>query len=893
MLKELFSLFGTVGVDNKGANKAIDETNDKANQLAVSMSKAFETAGNVFTKAGQSITKVGKVCSTVTGAVTGVFTAAALKAKDFIGTYESARAIFERKLGATGADQMYETLLNIAKGSRYAQEYLVSAGQTLVSMGVDANHTAKYIQVATDAMSGMGKSGADVQAMAEMFGKMSIQTTLYTEDLNQMLTSGIRVYDILAAKYKTSTDAIKEMASAGELTSADFEYLMDVLSGNVEGMDEFSMAGLALAGKTGTLTGAIDSLNSSFRSFALNITGTNINKGQMDNYEKLKNVVSQLGSTLENVGSKFSFVGDWIGKGLDSINNAITKFNDALNGMSPEKLQTIAKTILEIATAGPALLGIGKATETVGSAFNGLSKVSKVIEGVTGKIPKLASSIGTLPSKVSNVTQVFKNFTSGVGGGLGMIASDIMPKTTSALGKLNQGFQNFGGKISGIFKSVGSQVGSFTQQIQSKIGGAINSVLPNFSAGISKIGGSFSGLFSKVMPLLQSFMPAFSSAFNIAAIAGIVIAGLGLLQSNFGTQINQMLQTASEKGPTIITNLVNGITSKIPDLIAKGSELILNLANTLIANLPALIQGGMQIIAALVTGIAQQLPVLIPKALEIIITVVMGLLDNIDLLIDAGIQLILGLAQGLINAVPQLIEKVPEIIQKLLNALINNAPKLLEAGWQLIVSLVNGIVNSFPKLVEAAGQIIETIWNTLKELPGKAIEWGKDMIQGFIDGIKSMFSNIGKAVSSIGDKIKSFLHFSRPDEGPLRDYETWMPDMIEGLTRTLTNSAPKLYNAAKRIAEGISGNLNFEGTASVNAGTYKAGNIKTNAYDINASRVISNSSLSSKSSGINTLIELLTYYLPLILRNSSKAIYLDKDKLVAELLPDIDEGLAQ
>lgn len=67
MLKELFSLFGTVGVDNKGANRAIDETNNKANKLAVSMSKAFETAGNVFTKAGQVITKAGKVCSVATG----------------------------------------------------------------------------------------------------------------------------------------------------------------------------------------------------------------------------------------------------------------------------------------------------------------------------------------------------------------------------------------------------------------------------------------------------------------------------------------------------------------------------------------------------------------------------------------------------------------------------------------------------------------------------------------------------------------------------------------------------------------------------------------------------------------------------------------------------------
>ena len=48
MLKEIFSLFGTVGINNKDANDAIDETNNEAKKLAASMSKAFETTGKIF-----------------------------------------------------------------------------------------------------------------------------------------------------------------------------------------------------------------------------------------------------------------------------------------------------------------------------------------------------------------------------------------------------------------------------------------------------------------------------------------------------------------------------------------------------------------------------------------------------------------------------------------------------------------------------------------------------------------------------------------------------------------------------------------------------------------------------------------------------------------------------
>ena len=83
------------------------------------------------------------------------------------------------------------------------------------------------------------------------------------------------------------------------------------------------------------------------------------------------------------------------------------------------------------------------------------------------------------------------------------------------------------------------------------------------------------------------------------------------------------------------------------------------------------------------------------------------------------------------------------------------------------------------------------------------------MLQGFINGITNMISNIGNAVKGIADKVKSFLHFSKPDEGPLRDYETWMPDMIQGLSRTLNESAPKLYKASKNLASNIASRLNI------------------------------------------------------------------------------------
>lgn len=175
------------------------------------------------------------------------------------------------------------------------------------------------------------------------------------------------------------------------------------------------------------------------------------------------------------------------------------------------------------------------------------------------------------------------------------------------------------------------------------------------------------------------------------------------------------------------------------------------------------------------------------------------------------------------------------------------------------------------------------------------------MIQGFINGIKNMLGSVGKAIASVGEKIKNFLHFSRPDEGPLREYETWMPDMIQGLTKTLEKAAPTLYDATKGIAKNISKNLDISGEADLQANVYKntiskITSLEPNAYSVQGSSLYNaskdDSITNAKLSRLDKLIALLEYYLPLVIKASGHEIAIDGKTLVAELIPIIDEELA-
>ena len=153
---------------------------------------------------------------------------------------------------------------------------------------------------------------------------------------------------------------------------------------------------------------------------------------------------------------------------------------------------------------------------------------------------------------------------------------------------------------------------------------------------------------------------------------------------------------------------------------------------------------------------------------------------------------------------------------------INNANAVIDAFIQGVINGIksmfanvkNTFVNLWHSITNTVGNIKDSIVNGftsaidfIKSLPAKAIEWGKDFINGLINGITSKINALVDSVKGIGEKIRSFLHFSRPDEGPLRDYESWMPDMIDGMAAGIRKNAYKLENAVAGMAGGMNVNL--------------------------------------------------------------------------------------
>lgn len=838
----LFDLFATLHFDSSSFDRGVRSAESKMNSLSSIFSSGFSSMGGALKNIGSSIsafgknvTRVGQAASVVTAGVGAVLGSAFVKAKDYIGTYESAMATFKHsaQVGEQGAQALFDALLNVAQHSAYAREHFFAAGQALVAMGLDANKTTKYVQAITDTVAKMGGSGQQIEEMADLFGKLSLQTNLYTQDINQMVTAGIPAWDILATHYHTTTDEVKKMAKQGLIPAAES---LDIITDAIEETNEasemfrFSAAGMANELKQGTLTGALDSLNSSFRAFAVSILDLDpATDSGKENIRTLNKAILTFGETLKVVGTKFGFVGDWIKAGLEQITAFLEKFNKAVENMPQDKAEKIAKVIGIIAAAGPTLLGAGKAITFVGESF----------KGVGGLFEFVGKGIGSVIGSIEGHFASFGNFFSSLLPSFSKIGSGILDV-----------FKPMGDQIGGVLSGIGEKVGSFLGGLGGKVGGFLGPLAEKIGGFLGpigeKLGGGIIEIFGKVAGFAPQMMSAFMSLFNLAAIAGAIFAGLGLIQQNFGEKISEISNFLMEKGPEIITNFANGIIEKLPTLIEQGSQLVMTLVNTINANLPAIINSGMTILSTLVTGFAQQLPTLIPLAVQTILILVEGIANNIDQILNAGIALINGIVTGITNSLPLLTEKAPEIINNLVNGIVSaipqlmdtagkmietilqvitaNLPAILNGGIRILVELVKGIAHQLPTLIPAAIEAVLTFVETLIDNIGQFIDAGISLIIGLAEGLIKAIPKIIDKIPTIIEKLINAIVENLPKllEMGVRlivelavglvkaipQLVSKIPDIIWAITNGLGGAVGEVFNIGKNLVEGLWNGIN-------------------------------------------------------------------------------------
>lgn len=563
---------------------------------------------------------------------------------------------------------------------------------------------------------------------------------------------------------------------------------------------------------------------------ALNKMNNELKKQSSVDFSKLEHALSKVGDVALNVSKKLATVtagitgalAGFVGAGVKSyadleqnLGGVETLFKD-----SADKVVQNAKNAYKTAgvSANEYMQGVTSFSASLLQSVAGdTDKAADIADMAFRDMSDNANKFGTDMASIQHAYQGFakQNYTMldnlklGYGG-----TKTEMERLLSDAEKLT-GVHYDISNLSDVYNAIHAiqenlgVTGTTAEEAEKTISGSVNSMKASFDNFLNG-SGSAEDLASAVTNVLTNVSNA------IVKLAPNILSGIVTLIEKLLPQVAKLLVDIVPQLLDAVSNMIDSLLNMVTKDLSGLQETLTLLVNKIIefftTNLPKIIELGLQLIIALAKGIAESLPTLIPQIIDCVLKIVDTLLDNIDLIIDAGIQLMVGLIEGLTDpdTIEKLMEKIPEIIIKIVEAIIRNLPKILEAGGRILLALGQGIMAMLGKIGEWTGKIIDKLKEGIGNLGSKAIEWGKDMIQGFIDGITGMIGNVGKAVGKVGEKIKNFLHFSRPDIGPLRDYETWMPDMIKGMAKGINRSSYLLENATDKMAQKMANKLSFD-----------------------------------------------------------------------------------
>lgn len=341
------------------------------------------------------------------------------------------------------------------------------------------------------------------------------------------------------------------------------------------------------------------------------------------------------------------------------------------------------------------------------------------------------------------------------------------------------------------------------------VSAAWKNVITDIASGNEdRLSDSINDLIYSVETAADNLLPVIEKA--LTGISELVSKLAPEIAERLPKMITDALPSLLSAGAEAIEALAKGLLEAVPSLLPTAIDIIKQLGEMIIKMAPDIVKCGIDLIVQLALGLAEALPDLIPVAVEAVFTIVDTLIDNIDLLIDAAIAIIMALADGLIEATPKLIEKAPEIILKLLEALIRNAPKLIAAGTELVIKLIEGIGKSWSKCFEVGGQIIEKVKSGFSGKVRDAINWGRDLIDNFIDGVLEKWNRLKTTVKNVAQSVKDFLGFSEPKLGPLSDFHTYAPDMMELYAKGIDDNMDKVESSVGDVAKNIAGTFSAD-----------------------------------------------------------------------------------
>ena len=765
------------------------ELENQANQSATALQKISAT-GEKLKTVGDNISSAGEKLLPVTAGVTALGTAAVSTAANF----ESSMSQVQATMGIT-KDSMSEV-----NGES------VNTMDTLSALAKKmGSETAFSASECAEALNYLALAGYDTQQMCD---------TLPTV-LNLAAAGGID----LAAASDMVTDAMSALGMGVDEAGTMVDQMAKTASTTNTSVAQLGEGILTIGATAKTVKGGTAELNT-----ALGILANNGIKGA-EGGTHLRNVILSLQNPTDKAADCLNELGvsvyDSEGN-MRSLNDILGDLNTSMDGMTAEEKSNIIGKIFnktDLSSVNALLANTGDTWDDlqqsiIDSGGAAQQMADTQLDNLQGQITILKSALEGLAISFGELllpaikmivgwVQKFVDWLNGMDEGTKKVITTVA-LLAAALGP-----------VLIVVGKVVSAVGTI-MTIVPKVAGVINTVKTAFAA-------------------LNTTMLANPIFLIIAAITALVAAFIYLWNTNedfrqfwinlwenvkaVAIAVWEAIKNFFSAAWEAISSTAQAVWNGIKDFFSGLWEGIKTIFSTVVEVIKTIITTYFNVYKTIITTVLNAIKTVFTTVWNGIKTVVTTVVTAIQTFITTAWNAIKNTVTTVLNAIKTVITTVWNAIKSAVTTVVNGIKSTISSVWNSIKSTVSTVVNGIKNTVSTVfnnikssisgtmGNIVSVIksgFNNaisfITSLPSKALQWGKDMIMGIVNGIKSCIGAVGDAVSSVANKIKSFLHFSVPDEGPLTDYESWMPDFMKGLAKGIEDSKRMVAKAMDGVA---------------------------------------------------------------------------------------------
>lgn len=481
--------------------------------------------------AGKSLSaNLGNGLKSIGGAMTSYITKPAMAAVTALGgatlfsgwkrmtEIDNAKVKLEA-IGNTTKDvtKIQQNAMEAVKGTAFGMNAAMTTSASAVAAGIKpGKELTKYLTAISDAAA---VAGTDMSSMGAIFNKVATSGKAQNDVLSQMADAGIPIYQYLADQMGVTAGEVFEMASAGEVSLANFQAAVSTHIG-----------GAAKEIGSKTITGALSNVRASISRIGANFLGS---ADDADSFAgKVLPILNGLMDNLEPVEEKAKELGSAFADGFQ-------KFSDVISSIP---MPVLGGLVGALVTIGPALKIIGTIMTAIGPMTTAMSAVlggpmTAAIMGAVGPIAAIGAALVLAYTRSESFRQAVGNLMSVIGAGLQPVISYVVEFIKIFVTEVMTCASAIGDALAPVIEFISPIIMILATAVGVKLAAAfkvLGAVVKSISAAIQAVAAIVRGVFtainqivSKVVGPIKRVCSEIQRAFRFQGINGVVRAVFG------------------------------------------------------------------------------------------------------------------------------------------------------------------------------------------------------------------------------------------------------------------------------------------------------------------------------------------------------------------------------